>query len=141
MDWHREVLATLRTAGAGWRHDHLPWPALVELYRGLESAANAALGAALLDMIDLDYRNPHSEQPYRGDGFAVIGLPGGMTNEDLLCVEAAAFAAAALNLPGALPRLQALLRNPRFHAVYPHLRQLHLELPDLVRRLQPPARG
>lgn len=140
MDWDLEVLNLLRENGAGWVADRVPWEALVDRYQALPWPQREALAERLLAMLSLDYRNPHSEPPDPDEPGP--GLPAGMRPEDLLCVEAAAYAAAALGLPGAAERLQAILRAPRFHAVYPYLRRLHLDLPDLVRRLrQDPAAG
>lgn len=131
VDWDREILGILRSHGAGLAADHLPWEPLVARYRAEPASGRQAMAERLLAMIDLDYRNPHAEQAALEEG--IPALPGGMQPEDLLCLEAAAFAAVALGLPGARERLQALLREPRFHGVYPHLRRLHLELPELLR--------
>lgn len=137
MDWDREVLELLRDAGAGLQADLVPWQSLVARWRSLPAAEAESFGARLLEMIDLDYRNPHSEAPYTGDGFELLPLPSGMRPDDLLCLEAAAYAAAELGLAGTRTRLQALMRAPRFHAVYPHLRSLHMDINDLLARPVP----
>lgn len=133
MDWDREILGLLRAGGAGFAAGHVPWQALVQRYRELGPVERAAMGARLLAMLDLDYRNPHSEAPDPDAGG--VPLPAGMKPEDLLCLEAAAYAAAELGLVGARDRLQAIIRAPRFHAVFPSLLSLHMDLNDLLGRM------
>lgn len=133
MDWDLEILSILRNNGGGFDARLVPWEPLVERYRKESESGRAAMAERLLTMMDLDYHNPHSEVGSQEEG--IPRLPGLMQPEDLLCLEAAAFAAVALRLPGTRERLQALMREPRFHAVYPHLRRLHLELPDFLRQL------
>lgn len=134
LDWDREVLDRLRADGAGMQADLVPWEGLVTWWRSLPPAAAAELAAKFLAWLDLDYRNPHSEPPYEGDGMSLLPLPAGMRPDDLLVLEAAAYASVELGLPGTRQRLQALMRAPRFHAVYPHLRSLHMDINDLMRR-------
>lgn len=137
VDWDREVLRILREHGAGTQADLVPWQPVADCWRGLAPVEAEALGQRLLAMLDFDYRNAHSEDPYVGDGMELLPLPAGMKPDDLLCLEAAAYAVSAAGLPGARERLQALLRAPRFHAVYPHLRSLHRDITDLLRTLDP----
>ncbi len=92
------------------------------------------MGQQLLAMLDLDYRNPHSE-PADPDAGG-LPLPAAMQPDDLLCLEAAVYAAAELGLPGARERLQAIIRAPRFHAVLSGLRHLHMDLNELMRGLK-----
>lgn len=124
------VLKALHQAGAGFEAGLVPWEAVVDLWRAAGPEDRRALEQKLLEMLDLDYRNPLADFVPGEEG--IPGLPAGMQPDDLLCLEAAAFAATHLGLPGVQDRLRALLREPRFHAVYPRLRRLHLELPSLL---------
>lgn len=124
------MLEALRRAGAGFEAGHLPWEAVVALWQEADAAGRRALEERLLAMVDLDYRNPHSDRAPAEEG--IPALPAGMQPDDLLCLEAAALAGARLGLPGVRERLRGILREPRLHAVYPHLRRLHVELPSLL---------
>lgn len=133
MDLDKEILDLLRRGGAGFAAGLVPWEPVVARYRSASAPEQAALGARLLAMIDLDYRNPHSEDADADT--AAVPLPAAMKPDDLLCLEAAVYAAAELGLPGARDRLQAVMRAPRFHAVFPGLRHLHMDLNEVIRRL------
>lgn len=133
MDWDKTILDLLRAGGAGYDAQLVPWEPVVARYRAAAPAGQAELRTYLLRMIDLDYRNPHSEDP--DAGYEGVPLPAAMKPDDLLCLEAAVYAAAELGLPGARERLQAIMRAPRFHAVFPGLRRLHMDLNDIMRKL------
>lgn len=131
MDWHAEVLRLVQGNGAGFGYGVLPWQEVAALHHRLPPAAADELAATLLTMIDLDYRNPHSV-PASDE---LLPLPAGMLPDDLLCLETAVYVCVELGRLAAGPRLRALLREPRFHAIYPHLRTLHYDLSDLLTRL------
>lgn len=119
-DWDGKLLAALKASARSY--DDLPdWRAALSLYEGQAASAQAELDAALVRMIDENYRNPHSQrepQPFEG---VLAGLPAGMMPDDLLTVEAAVMVAAERGVGEAYFALNELMRAPRWHALFPRL--------------------
>lgn len=134
MDWEQRILEALRASRSAW--DEPPdWRVVLGLYDGLDGTEAAALDAVVLRMVDLDYRSPHaSGDPLPFDD-VMVNLPGGMTPDDLLCIEAATLVAAERGLGPAYFRLNAMMRAPVWHPLQGRLHWLSREGFDALRRL------
>jgi hypothetical protein len=125
MVWEERVLESLQQLDSG-SDENQAWRVVLDLYAGITSADAAELDLTILKMIDQDYRNAYSRDPVDSPFEALKAtLPSGMKPDDLLCVEAAVLTAAARGLGSALFSFNRLLRAPRWHAIYPHLRWLN----------------
>jgi ADP-ribosyl-[dinitrogen reductase] hydrolase len=120
MSWEKRFLDVLHASRPAF--DEAPdWRAALTLYQGLPPAEAAELDRTVVAMIDEDYRNPFSTEADEPFGDVMTGLPAGLKPDDLLCIEAAALVSAERALGEAFFRLNALLRAPRWHALYPRL--------------------
>lgn len=134
MDWELAFLSALRNSRPDW--DSPPdWRAALALYEDLPSAEARTLDAAVLRMVDQDYRNPHSSHDSLPFDDVQVNLPAGMVPEDLLCVESAVLVASERGLGPAYFAFNRLMRQPRWHAISARLHFLNYEGPAAQRRL------
>lgn len=103
----------------------LAWERVYAWVANLAPAQRPPVRAALVALLDLNYRNPAAEPDAP---WMHVALPSGMQLDDLLALETVALVAAKAGWGEALPRLQATLRDMRWHAIYPNVRQLQREL-------------
>lgn len=134
MDWELAFLQALRDSRAGW-DEAADWRGALGLYRNLSAAEARRLDAALLRMIDQDYRNPHSSRESLPFDDVQVNLPAGMVPEDLLCIESAVLVATERGVGEAYFALNRLMRQPRWHAMSGRLHFLNYEGPAAQRRL------
>jgi hypothetical protein len=141
MVWEQRVLASLQQLDSG-SDDNQAWQVVLDLYAGITPPDAAELDLTILTMIDQDYRNAYSRDPVDSPFAALQAtLPSGMKPDDLLCVEAAVLTAAERGLGAALFSFNRLLRAPRWHAIYPHLRWLNQEMRDAQKKLAATTAG
>ncbi len=134
MDWEKRFLDALKASRPAW--DEPPdWRAALALYDGLQPGEAAELDAAVLKMIDVDYRNPHSSHDRLPFDEVMVSLPSGMSPDDLLCIEAAVLVAAERGLGDAFFRFNRLMRNPTWHPMTSRLEWLNREGPQAQRKL------
>lgn len=139
-DWDRAFLQLLK--GSRSSYDQPPdWRAALGLYDGLGFTEAAGLDAALVAMIDEEYRNPYSAKENLPFDDLMVNLPAGMVPDDLLCLEAAVLVTAERGVGAALFPFNRLLRAPRWHALYPRLIWLGHEAVSVQRRLASTAAG
>lgn len=134
MDFELAFLNALRGSRSDW--DEAPdWRAALRLYRELSPAEARSLDAAVLRMVDQDYRNPHSSHESLPFDDVQVNLPAGMVPEDLLCIESAVLVAAERGIGQAYFAFNRLMRQPRWHAMSARLHFLNYEGPAAQRQL------
>lgn len=140
MDWELAFLSALRNSRPDW--DAPPdWRAALALYENLPPADARILDAAILRMVDQDYRNPHSSHDSLPFDDIQVNLPAGMVPEDLLCIESAILVASERGLGPAYFDFNRLMRQPRWHAMSGRLHFLNYEGPAAQRRLAATCSG
>ncbi|MDB4897945.1 MAG: putative dinitrogenase reductase activating glycohydrolase [Firmicutes bacterium] len=142
MDWQQPFLVAVKQSQQAW-DDQPDWRGALLLYDGLTAGQADALDRTVIAMIDEDYRNPFSGKAERPFDDVMVGLPAGLTPDDLLCIEAAVLVAAERRIGPALFAFNRLMRAPRWHALYPRLLWLGEAGFDAQRKLAdtPAGRG
>ncbi|MFZ5818078.1 MAG: ADP-ribosylglycohydrolase family protein [Bacillota bacterium] len=134
MDWQERFLTVLKESRPAWDEPG-DWRAALALYEGLSPAEAAELDRTVLQMIRIEYRNPHASHEQLPFDDVMVNLPAGMTPDDLLCIEGAVLVAAERGLGEAFFAFNRLMRLPTWHILQGRLQWLSREGFDAQRKL------